>query len=435
MKMWWLSCLLVLGLVSACSQQNDKTTSQPKTQSQEPVKDVNLKLSLWGDDARKKLFDELMKKYKETHPNVNVEIILIPSAEYQQKLSIMFASKTGPDLLWLSERMVPQFIDSKQLMDVSSIQSDASYDYNDIYGATLDIYKRSQQLYGITFTAGPKVLYYNKTMFKEKGLKEPLDLYKEGKWTYDEMIKTAKALADPAKGTYGINLFAVSGWKNWQDAMMDTFWAYGADLFNDKGDKLLLNSAEGEKSLQLLSDLIFKDQSHVKPGDQTTFESGKIGMARANYSYVTNARKITGFEWEIAPMPKGPKADAPSAVGIAGYSVSQDSKYPKESLELLKYLTSKQGMSDLFTTFAPVRKSLLESDAFLKAAPKPSEDAIRQSYVNILNSGKVRFQPSHPNWQQIDVKVQTLMDSLFTQSQTPKQVLDQMDKEVGPLLK
>ncbi|ANE45159.1 hypothetical protein SY83_01075 [Paenibacillus swuensis] len=447
MKKWLsvsMTLVFLISILAACSG-NTNTNGNTATnaaagensgkKNESDAKPVELNLSIWGDENRKKLYEDLMAKYTETHPNVKVDVMLIPFNDYQQKLSIMSASKSGPDLVWLSERMVPQFLDSGQLLDISSLEADAEYDLKDIYPTTMDLFRKDSKLYGVSFTSGPKVLFFNKDMFKAKGLKTPLELAKEGKWTYEEFVKSAKTLTDSSKGVYGVHLFgANNSWKSWTDGLVDTFWAHGADVFNEDGSKFVLNSPEGEQALKLYYDLLFTDKSHVDPGNQLTFESGNIGMYRNNFSFSNNARKITNFDWDIAPMPKGPAADAPSAVGIAGYAIMKDTAHPEETLELLKYLTGKQGSTDLAKSFAPIRKSILESDVFLNIDPKPSVEAIKAAYIGPLNSG-VRPQPLHQNWQQIDVKVQTLMDLMYTKTETPKQVLERMEKEVSPLLK
>ncbi|MFC4776580.1 ABC transporter substrate-binding protein [Paenibacillus sp. GCM10023252] len=430
-----LSMLLLMTLLAACGNSNEGPAENvEKNTAAEEQKEVKLQFGIWGDDARKKVFEDLLVKYKEKHPNVNVEVVLIPFAEYQQKLSIMMASKTAPDLVWLAERMIPQFVETNQLMDISSISEDAAYDYADLFESSMDIFRKDGKLYGVPFTSPPKVIFFNKSLFEAKGLKNPLELHKEGKWTYEEMLKAAAALTDPANGVYGLNLFGANGWKGWQDALMETIWAYGADLFSEDGTKFLLNSPEGEQVLTMLNNAIFQDKVHIKPGDQTTFESGKIAMGRYNFSYAANARKASGFEWDIAPMPQGPVTDAPTAVGLAGYAVTESTKHPKETVELLKYLTGKEVMTELSGTFVPNRKSVISSEDFLKAAEQPSAEAIQAALIDRIDGG-VRVQPSHKNWQQIDVKVQTVMDYLYSQSGSVKDVLNKMEQEVTPLLK
>jgi multiple sugar transport system substrate-binding protein len=322
-------------------------------------------------------------------------------------------------------------MNSNQLLDVSSLEKDAEYNIKDIYPSTLDYMRKDGKLYGISFNAAPSVMFYNKTLFKEKGLKTPLELYKEGKWDYDQYLEAARKLSDPAKGVYGTKL--VKEWSNWYDILVNQIWAYGADIIENNGTKFLLNSPEGEQALQVYQDMIFKDKIHPKAGDQTAFESGKIGIYRDKYSYVRKAATIKEFEWDIAPMPVGPKKDAPVEVGTSAYTVFSDTKHPKEATDLLKFLTNKESMTYAIKLLPPSRKSVQESDAFLKAAPSPSAEGVKASILDKLPNSRVSH--LHPNWQQIEVKIQTSIDSLYTQSAPVKEILSRMEKEVTPLLK
>lgn len=104
---------------------------------------VKLKFSIWGNDAQKAMVEELIAEFEQLHSGIEVEIMMIPFADYQQKLSIMLASRTAPDAGWLAERMIPQLLESGQLADISAaVQDDSDYRYADIYPSTLDIFKR-----------------------------------------------------------------------------------------------------------------------------------------------------------------------------------------------------------------------------------------------------------------------------------------------------
>lgn len=440
----FVSILLALTLVLVgCSSKDGNSGNEAKSQASAPTKaespkvetnkeDVKLQLAIWGDDGRKKMMEDIVKGYTDQNPHVSVEILLIPFDQFQQKMSIMLASRTAPDVTWLAERMIPQFASSGQLVDISAIKSDADYDFGDLFDSSMDIYKDGSKLYGVPFTNPPKVLFFNKTLFKEKGLTDPIELAKAGQWNYEKFEETAKALTDKSQGIYGMHLFSVNGWKNWQDALIDTIWSYGADIFNADQNKFVLNSPEGEQVMQFLMDNI-QSGVHPSPGDQITFETGKLGMSRQNFSYVNNARKIADFEWDIAPMPKGP-ADAPVGIGLAGYSVMEGTDHPEESMALLKYLTSKETMTKLAGTFAPNRRSVLSSDAFINSGSSPSADGIQAALIDPMNAG-VRLQVSHENWQQIDVKIQTTMEYLYAGNTSVKDVLKKMEEEVAPLVK
>lgn len=394
---------------------------------QEPVK---LKFSLWGNDAQKAMMERLMDEFERLHPGIEVEIMTIPFADYQQKLSIMLASRTAPDAGWLAERMIPQLLESGLLVDIAAeVKEDPEYRYADIYPSTLDIFKREDRLYGIPFSTPPVLIYYNKDLFLEQGLKTPTELYKEGKWNYTEFLKAARSLTDRQRGIYGVKL--VRDWNNWSDALLPLFWSHGAELFDSSGTSFALNSPAGKEALQLYSDMMFKDKVHPLPGDELTFDSGRIGMYTDRYSYTSKARAVTDFAWDIAPMPAGIKGTGTS-LGYAGVSVFE-TRHPAEAAELLKFITSAEAMRVTAQYFVPSRKSVLESDVFLRAASKPSPESIQLAVLDQIASARIA--PGHKNWQQIDTKIQMLLDGLYTQSSTVDGVLGQMEVEVNPLMK
>lgn len=431
---------ITLSVFAGCGQKKTenapKPTEAPKTETKaEPKKEVNLRMAIWGNDERKKVFEGLAADFTAKNPNVKVEVVLIPFGEFQQKISIQMASKSAPDVIWLAEKMIPQFVETNQLLDISKLKSDAEFDYKDIFPSTLELYDKGDKLYGIGFAMGPRVMFYNKTLFKEKGLKTPMELHKEGKWTYDELYKTAKALTDSSKGIYGLRLFPATAPKDWANALYDMVWSYGGDFFTPDMTKVAINSPEGIKAIQMYYDMLFKDEVHPKPGDQLQFESGKIGMVRDTFSSSATFRKVKDFEWDMAPNPVGPNAKAPKATGLAGYSIYTGTKYPEESLALLKYFTSKEIMTKLASTFPCPRKSVLESDAFMKQPNGlPTPEAIKASFVDPIASG-LRTLPYHKNYQQIDIKMQSLFDLLYTKSMTVEQVVKKIEDEVNPLMK
>lgn len=426
-----VTVLLVIAMLAGCASNTTSSSTGGDAGSDATKKPVKLQFSIWGNDTHKAMYEQLVTQFKEIYPHVDIEIMSVPFAEYQQKISIMMASKTGPDVGWLAERMIPQFLESGQLLDVASdLKADADYRFDDIYPSTLDLYRDGDKLYGVPFSTPPLLMFYNKTLFLEKGLKTPTELYQEGRWTYDEFLQAAAAITDRSKGVYGVKLHRE--WKNWSDPLLPLFWSHGADMFTEDGAAFALNTDEGRAALSLYHDMIFEDEVHPKPGDEVTFDTGKLGMYTDRYSYVSNAREVQDFEWDIAPLPSGPEGRKTS-LGYAGYSVFSDTEHPEEAKAFLKFVTNAESMGVTAQYFVPSRKSILESDIFMKSAPQPSPESIQIAVLDQMS--EARIAPGHPNWQQIDVKIQTMLDYLYTQSESAEQVLRRMEEEVNPLMR
>jgi multiple sugar transport system substrate-binding protein len=327
-----------------------------------------------------------------------------------------------------------EYADGNQLLDLSEVKTDKEFNYGDIFPTSSGALTKNDKIYGIPFSSAPRMIFFNKTLFKEKGIKNPLDQAKAGEWTYDNYLKTATAMNDPAKGIYGTSLVMILGWKSWMQNYLDTIWAFGGQILSDDGTKFLLNSPEGEKALQFIADLIFKYQVHPKPGDQIafSFETGKLAMSRQDFSYINNARKIKDFEWDIAPMPTN-IASALNSVGNPGYAIFKETKHPKEALAFLKFMSGADGSLQLADLFVAPRKSLLESDVFQKSGTSPSAEGIKYALTEVFTKG-VRTEYTHKNMTEIDLKMQRALDRLYTKEDV-KTVLKIMEEEITPLLK
>ncbi|CAK4853286.1 unnamed protein product [Aphanomyces euteiches] len=436
MKKSLLVLLILFFAIAGCSSKTEKTAESAKPADKgtaapapDTKKDVTLKFSIWGNDNHKKMYDDMIAKFHEQNPHINVEIMTIPFADYQQKLTIMQASRTAPDLVWLAERMVPQFISTDALLDISAVKSDADYKFDDLYPSTLELMTKDGKNYGIPFSTPPSMIYYNKTLFKAKGLATPSELYTQGKWNYEEFLKAAKALTDPAKGIYGTNLVR-NGWVNWPDTLQTVFNAYGAELISADGTKFMLNSKQGEQALQFFSDMIFKDGVHPKPGDQTTFDSGKIAMQKELFSYMGKAKAVKDFEWDIAPLPAGPNG-AGTTLGYGAVAIIKDTVHPEESLAFLKFITNPENMATSSQYFVPSRKSVLESEAFLKQGP--SVESMKMAVIDQM--AKAKTLPTFKNWTNIDTNMKTVLDFLYAQSVPVTEVLKKAEETITPLLK
>ena len=435
-----LCLMMVMTLLTACGGKTEtpETSETPTVNTEkepEATKKVELKLSLWGNDERKVKFEELLKPFNEAN-NCTVEVVLVPFDEYMQKLSIQLASKSAPHVIWLAEKMVPQFIESGELVDLSAtLKADAEYDFDDFFPSTLDLFTRGNEIYGIPFSFGPRVIYYNKTLFEAKGLPTPTELYKEGKWTLDAFFESAKALTDSSNGVYGMKLQGATEPTAYMNSLYDIVLSNGAEYFNDDMTEFILNSEGGINAMTRYYNALFVDESHVKPGDQSQFETGKIAMARDTFSYAANLRGKVDFEWDIVAAPKGSDPEAKVTSGFANYSVTKGENQ-ELGIKLAMFLTSKESMLNLVSTFPSPRSSVLGSDAFLNQPEGlPSAESVKLAFVDQIESPGVKAYPSHENYQKIDVEINRLFELMFTKEYSPEQIVEMMKEAVDPLLK
>jgi multiple sugar transport system substrate-binding protein len=420
--MFIVIALLLVGTACSNSTSNDQSSSSKE--------DVVLTFTVWGNEHHIAMYEEHLQGFYEEHPHITINIESIPHADYQQKLSVLAAGNELPDVGWVAESMVPQFVNNGILRDVSSVKDDADFHFDDFFPPTLELWQHDGELLGLPFSTPPMIMYFNETMFTEAGVPTPNELADRGEWTWEKFEEVAKQLSqgDGTSREYGANLWI--NWKNFATLLSHT-WSHGGEVFNEDMTSFEWNSPEGIETFELMDRMMFQDRSHVPPGEEIPFESGRVGMFTFMYSYIANVRGIEDFEWDIAPLPAGPQGTAP-LLGQAGIVAFEGSKHPEESLLLLKYLQSQEGIQAQSQFFVPPRKSVLESDEFINVPNNPPLESIERALINEMDNGKIY--PLHEDWTRIESSIVKGWDELFAKMSSPAEILDRMEQEIAPIL-
>jgi multiple sugar transport system substrate-binding protein len=419
---------MMVAFTFGCSNSGSESGS---TNSPEKSGDVELKFMMWGNQAHMDVYTKLIDGFKKENPGIQVTMESAPFADYQQKISVLAAGKSLPDIAWVSERMVPQFKENGILGDVSEFKNDADFKLDDYIPSTLDLFRDGDKLLGLPFSTPPMVMFYNKTLFDKANLTDPNNLAKEGKWTWAEFEKSAKAITnkDAQNRVYGVNFFR--DWKTWV-ALSSYSWSNGSGPFNKDITEFTWNDQYGVETFEMLERMMFTDESHPKAGEQVSFDAGNVGMFFDVYSYVSKAREIKDFEWSIAPTPSGSLGSVPM-LGQAGYTLFKDSKHPEEAKKLLKYFASQEGIQATSTFFVPPRTTVLNSDEFINQPNNPSKEHIIQTVIDEMP--KARILPGHVRWQNIDNAILQGFDRLFGKVVPADQNLKTISDEVNTLMK
>jgi len=422
------------GNTGAESGNASENVTKPEAQSTSGVsetakekKQVNITIAIFGSEAQKTVYDGILAEGLKEKSHIKTEVVLIPYAEYQKKLSVLKAAGEAPDIAWLADAMIPQFLEYDQLIDISNIKNDESYDFSDIIPSTLDMVTKGGKLYGIPFSTPPLIMYYNKTLFDRKGVKTPNELYKEGKWNYDEFISACRQLTDKSSGTYG---YVGTSPADFLNSWIDYIWGYGAEPFGNNASEFTLNSEGGRKALQMCQDLFLKYEACPLPGQPIDFASGKIGMARTTVKYMSKLKGTVEFEWGIAPMPEGPSKGS-IQMGYSAYVVLSDRAPEEDRLTVLKILTNKGAFEAAAKFFIPSRKSIVESDTLADNYPVDKQ-VFKDVILGSMQKGRILI--THKNYAKIKTEIQTGIESMIFEKTSVEEVLNEMDKRIKPLL-
>lgn len=444
------STLLLVFVVAGCAPATTPAPTQPTpspkviketvmvTTTPKPTPDVSdkpvtLRFTVWsGAEAHLNMLNEIAEAYKERQPNVSVEYVTIPFGEYSSKVVLQSAGGDPPDAGWILENWAPTFVDAGVLSDLRPAVERPEYDFDDFSESALGLWTKGDAVYGIPFSTSPFIILYNVDMFKDAGLETPLELLEKGEWTWEALANAGKEISDGTpSGIYGFqsNDGKVYSTRVWH-TLIPIIRAHGGAAWNEEGTQCLLDTPESVAGVQFYHDMVFEDQSAVPPGEVGDFFSGNAAITITQLSRVSKL-KDADFQWDLAPLPKGPAGEA-QVIGQAALVVFNESEHRDIAIDFVAFMTNKESVAKMAEFFPPARISVLESDALLEANPLVDPESMQKAVVEGIKKGEVL--PSHVEFPKIDLAARAEFDKLWSADADVQAVLEGVCEAIEPHL-
>jgi len=387
---------------------------------------VNLTFSHWMSGVAAEVLNEALQQFETDHPNVKVEQIVIPFAEYPVKIQTMMAGRTTPDLMYMSQLWFQSFAEKGAFLDLNPYTTgDAELNYAD-FNAELQstgAFGGSTQMIfdGMDFIS----LFYNKDMFEAAGIALPNE-----NWTWEDVVAAGKSLTKDNNGDgvldqYGI--IAPGGYVSF--AWIDQ---NGGSVLNDERTESMLNEPNAVGALEWLNGLV--NDSKIAPppsvtkqeGTSAMFRAGKVGMAAYGPWLVGGLKAENKFEFGLTLLPQG-KANRNSFVSGAGYAISKSTANQEASWELMKWLISPEVVGKFAEKglIFPSRQSLLTPE-FL-STPENAVFSEQTKYLKAL--------PVTAKWNEMFDVYTKEADTMWMGDKSPADVAAAMDEQIDRILK
>lgn len=391
---------------------------------------------LWatpGNPDEVAVYNEVAKTFMEANPDIKVTTDR-EAADYDKFVSLL-AAGTPPDVGFSTINTWAAYADRKVFAPLDDFIKQDSYDIEDFYPQIIDVYKYDGDsfgkgpLYGLPKEIAVRAMYYNKDIFSEAGIETPTA---DKPWTWDQFTEMAKATTKVEGGrTRQYGYILSPGWLYWN------IWTLSAgalpvdDLF--KPTKSNLDDPKILEGYQYFTDYV--TQLKVAPDSAATKDQGTAEMFAAglgatynNGRWMVPLFRTSKFEWDVMPMPM--KEQRAQTLSGSMFGVTAASKNPDAAWKLLSYIVSKDGqakMTDL-GLLLPSRKSVAESDTFLKSTPPETN----QIFIDELEFAKPL--PMTPKYPEIEKVVDDQTELVITGDTTAKDALAEMHKQMNAML-
>ena len=376
--------LLALGLVfmSAAmvgcgSKGNDTSSADIVTEIKEPVE-----ITFWhamNGDLEKSL-TSLTEKFMAENPNIKVTLQNQSSyKDLQQKITATVASpkdlptitQAYPD--WMFNPIKDNLVtDLTPYIENETLKFD---NYEDILPSFREAAKIDGKIYGMPFNKSTEVLWYNKTLLDELGLKAPT--------TYDELVQVAKTIKEK-KGIAGAGFDSLNTYYT-------TFLKTEGKTFDSSFD---VTSEASAKALNYYLEGVKEGYFRIAGTDNYLsgpFGNGTVAMYVGSNAGENFVKQGGGDKFEVAAAPYPTSASLQQGTDLYVFS-SATAEQKTAAYMFLKFLTTKENQITWAseTGYMPVRQSAIDSEEYKKSgsliAPILS-DATKNLYTNPVVSG------------------------------------------------
>lgn len=299
-------------------------------------KNSTVKVLVWYDvPKRESSVADAFTKSK----GYKVQFVKTSLNNYQTKLASLVASGSAPDCAAILGETYPSTV-------IRGLYEPLSSDFdlkNNIWDQGLiEQYKWSGEYYGVvakgSMFGDMYCVYFNKTLFDERGEKTPYQIWKEDSnaWTWTKFREVAKSMTygtgDNKK--YGFSISAPSTF------MLST----GKDFVNVSGNTIINTSNDGDvrKAWKFFNDMLDNDgtcdRSNSSKADLINRKAAMFVAGQWMMQSDNEFSKQMKDEWGVAPFPK---ADISSTYyvpfRVVLWGVGKGAKNSKGAAEFLKY--------------------------------------------------------------------------------------------------
>lgn len=354
MKKNFLSVILVItiiaGLISGCGRGEEKTKDGK----------VVIKYATYsaGPDHLEDL-DEMVTEFEKQNPDIKVEVEVIGYDDYFTKLQTQASSKTLPDVFEMNYENFNTYASNGVLLDLTELaEKDESFSPDLLVGNTYEYFQREGKLYGLAEKVSDVVLYYNKELFDEAGVKYP-----QADWTWNDILSASQVLTKD--GVYGF--YAPITYNELYKVVAQN----GGALFDEDG-KPTIDSKENVEALQWMLDKMLVHHIQPTPEEMSgktpedMFKNSEIAM-EVTGSWMVSTFADAPFEWDIALEPG--MTDQIHHVFADGIVASANTKNKEAAWKWIRFLSTD-------TTAAEIR---LESSWDL---PVINDESIQEKYIS-----------------------------------------------------
>ena len=324
---------------------------------------ARVKLEYWSwDPDLHETFTLMAQDFMELHPEIEVEVLTMPWGAYWDRLAVLNAQGTPPDVYNMSIAYTWDYANQDLILNLQPYvdRLDQSKYFMEAMNE-LRYPTPAGDLYAFPFGWIASLVFYNRQIFDRYGVPYP-----DSNWDWFELRDIAKRLTHDSDGDGEVDIWGFQSTPGYHllDSVIDS---WGGGVLDETRRWSALENPASIDAIQFLVDLIHVDRVAPPLDVPADFLRGEYAMFVSN-SILSHYLHLQGNEidWAVAMVPRGPERRVVYG-GPDSVAISKFTEHPDEAWLFVEYITGPNRRADVdFRGRVPIHKDLGLSPEWLE---------------------------------------------------------------------
>ena len=338
---------------------------------------VTLTMAAW-DVATTPYWQAVIDAYEAANPNVTVELVDVPSAEYQDTMNIRLSGGDDTDIITVKD--IPGYaamLTREQIIPLN--------DYIEASGLDLSVYSGAAEeltyegsIYGLPFRSDIWILYYNKAIFDAAGIDYPTN---DMTWTEFDALARQLTSGSGADKIYGAHFHV------WRSCVQLATVQDGLNTIISEDYSFMAPMYDMVTAMQ--KDGIVMDYGELRAGNihySGPFENGQVAMLPMGSWFIgrliaDQATDVFDFDWGVASFPHPEGVAAGTTAGtLTSLAINSKSDDKDAAWDFIQFYSGVEGAKVLAATGnLPALRTpeVLDIFASLEGVPAEAAEALQ----------------------------------------------------------
>jgi multiple sugar transport system substrate-binding protein len=359
------------------------------------------------------------------HPDTKVKLQPVATSDdYHTKLLAQLTSITAPDVFYIGDDKIGQFVDAKVLMPLSKLmESDASKTRpDDFFPGLFGAAKTGDEIYAAPNDSNPDVLWYDKEALKAAGVTEdPAALSEAGQWTTEKYLDmNAKLKSAGLTGSMFWNYWATH--YSWISAQGGTAYDESGEFVGNTDETTVAAVDELGQNFQD-GTFVVADTLPDGAGADSVFVTHKAGFF-AQGRYTIGTLKSAGVEadYDIVDWPTPDGVAAPTGVAASYLAINGKTKAKDAAFTFWTEFLSADGQKFRLTGGGNAVPSIKGADEVVLEDNYPAH---AQTFLDMRDVGFANY-PTEAAVPALSTDISDLFLGLYEGKSTAQDTLDEV---------